>query len=186
MPKRSIRTQFLNERKSRPIQSCVDLSNEIQQRFLLSEMFSHAECLALYSAINNEVMTELVASRVIARGKTLAYPRINNDDLEFVVVKSLSDLHPGRFGVLEPRGLDLVPVKNLDLVVVPGVVFDRTGHRLGYGRGFYDRALKGCRDGCVKAGFAFDFQVIEKLPAAEHDELLSVLVTETCLLDFTT
>jgi len=185
MPKRSIRAQFLTERKSCPVDTCISLSAEIQQRFLQSKLFYDAECLALYSAIHNEVQTDTVSRRALEVGKTLAYPRIKDDVLEFVEVLSSADLAPGAFGVLEPQGNKLVPTEMLDLIVVPGVVFDQVGHRLGYGRGFYDRALTVCRDDCMKVGFAYDFQLTASLPSAEHDKALSVLMTENCTIDFT-
>ena len=96
MPKRSIRAQFLVERKSRPIESCIDSSDKVQQRFLRSRLFHGADCLALYSAIHNEVATDAVAVRAIEAGKTLVYPRIKGDDLEFVVVEAWLIWSPGR------------------------------------------------------------------------------------------
>ena len=184
MPKRSIRSQFLAERKSRPIETCIGSSVKIQQRFLQSSSFRDASCLALYSAIHKEVLTETVFKQALAVGKTLVYPRIKGDELEFVEVLTPADLAPGAFGVLEPQGHTLVPIESLDLVVVPGVVFDHAGHRLGYGRGFYDRALAACRSDCVRVGFAYDFQLIEALPVAGHDKTLSVLMTESRTLNF--
>ena len=184
MPKRSIRAQFLSERRSRSLEACIATSAEIQQRFLLSEQFHCADCLALYSAIHNEVLTDTVARQSLEAGKTLVYPRINNDELEFVEVLDLTELVHGAFGVLEPQGSRLVPLKDLDLVVVPGVAFDRTGHRLGYGRGFYDRALLACRADCTKIGFAYDSQLLATLPSAKHDQQLSMLMTEERTLNF--
>jgi len=185
MPKRSIRTQLLAERRSRPIETCINSSLEIQRRFLQSDLFCRAECLALYSAIHNEVLTGTVFTRAIEDGKTLVYPRIKDDELEFVEVLSLADLAPGAFGVLEPKGRQLVPIEELPLIVVPGVAFDLAGHRLGYGRGFYDRALAACRADCMKVGFAYDSQLLDALPAAKHDQRLSVLITESRTLNFT-
>lgn len=185
MSKRTIRAQFLAERKSRPVEICVGSSVEIQNRFLLSNWFRDADRLALYSAIHNEVLTEAVSMRALEAGKTLAYPRIKDNVLEFVEVLSRADLIPGLFGVLEPRGHKLVPIETLDLIVVPGVVFDRKGHRLGYGRGFYDRALAVCRDDCTKVGFAYNFQLVASLPVAAYDQALSILMTESCTLNFT-
>ncbi|MCK4509003.1 MAG: 5-formyltetrahydrofolate cyclo-ligase [Desulfuromonadales bacterium] len=185
MPKRSIRTRFLAERRSRPLESCISSSAEIQLRFLQSELFHRAECLALYSAIHNEVLTETVSARAFELGKTLVYPRIKDDDLEFVEVLSLADLTRGAFGVLEPQGDRLRAVEELDLVVVPGVAFDQSGHRLGYGRGFYDRTLSACRADCAKVGLAYDSQLLDTLPVAEHDQKLSVLMTESRTLNFT-
>ncbi len=184
MPKRSIRAQFLAERKSRPSEACIGSSVEIQQRFLQSSFFQHADCLALYSAIHNEVLTDRVFKRALDAGKTLTYPRIRDDALEFVEVLAPADLAPGPFGVLEPQGDKLVEIEKLDLVVVPGVVFDQAGHRLGYGRGFYDRTLSMCRKDCVKVGFAYNFQLIASLPITEHDVTLSVLMTESQMLNF--
>jgi 5-formyltetrahydrofolate cyclo-ligase len=184
MPKRSIRSRYLVERKALSVDRCVESSSKIQQRFLQSDLFRRAMNLVLYSAVHNEVITDTVASHALNEGKTLIYPRIEGNHLAFVAVQRLSDLYPGAFGILEPIGSALVPIEQLDLIVVPGVVFDRVGHRLGYGRGYYDRALAVCRADCLKVGFAYDFQVIESLPAADHDQTLSVLITESRMLEF--
>lgn len=185
MPKRSIRARLLAERKSYPLAACVEQSLMVQQRFLQSPQYRNAACLALYSSIHNEVQTEEVARSAIAAGKSLVYPRIKGEHLEFVLVPALTELAAGTYGVLEPQGRELVPVAALDVIVVPGVAFDRDGHRLGYGRGFYDRVLAGCREGCAKVGFAYDFQLVAALPAAQHDRKLSMLVTESSTLTFT-
>ncbi len=184
MPKRSIRSKFLAERKAHPVRACVDLSDEIQRRFLQSHLFRDARCLALYSAVQNEVNTDEVARQTLAAGKTLVFPRVNGDNLEFVSIDKLEALVPGAFGVLEPESCNLVSIDALDLVIVPGVAFDRRGHRLGYGRGYYDRALAVSRSDCLRIGFAYNFQLVDELPFAEHDESLSVLVTESHMLNF--
>jgi 5-formyltetrahydrofolate cyclo-ligase len=184
MPKKSIRAQFLADRRSLSVETCIRASLEIQQRFLKSDLFSRAHCIALYSAIHNEVLTDAVAMQAIAAGKKLVYPRVKDDGLEFIEVMSLADLAPGAFGVLEPQGDQTIPVEGLSLVVVPGVAFDRAGHRLGYGRGFYDRALAACRADCVKVGFSYDCQMIAKLPATAFDQTLSVLMTESHTYNF--
>jgi len=157
---------------------------KIQQRFLRSDLFRRANSLVLYSAIHNEVATDAVARQALEDGKLLAYPRIKDDGLEFVTVQGLSDLSPGAFRILEPKGHNLMPIEMADLIVVPGVAFDLVGHRLGYGRGYYDRALSACRPDCIKIGFAYDLQVIAALPAAEHDVTLSVLMTESRMLEY--
>lgn len=179
MPKQALRGQHLAERRSRPSEDCVAASETIQQRFLLLESFHRAECLALYSPVHNEVLTDTVAKRALELGKVLAYPRVRGDELEFVQITSVAELKAGAFGVLEPQGTSLVPAATLDLVVVPGLAFDLAGHRLGYGRGYYDRALAACRAACVKVGFAYDSQLLAALPSAEHDQRLSALLTES-------
>jgi 5-formyltetrahydrofolate cyclo-ligase len=187
MPKRSIRARFLAERRSLPQDRRDKLSKQIQKKFLRSELFAEAKSLALYSAIHNEVLTDMVGMSALKAGKRVAYPRIAGEDLEFVEIASLDSLAPGSFTVPEPVAGNSVPPASLDLVVVPGIVFDRAGHRLGYGRGYYDKALEECRPDCEKVGFAYDFQVVDTLPIMEeHDRTLSVLMTEQRTLNFTT
>jgi 5-formyltetrahydrofolate cyclo-ligase len=184
MPKRSIRSHFLAERKLRSNQTCFDSSVEIQKRFMRSDFFSNACCLALYSAIHNEVSTDEVATQALAQGKILVLPRVSGQCLEFVEVQNYAELAPGAFGVKEPQGQNLVAIEKIDLIVVPGVVFDQRGHRLGYGRGFYDRTLAKCQNQCKKVGFAYDFQLVEELPATDYDETLYALITESRTLNF--
>jgi len=184
MPKRSIRSHFLTERKSRSSQICADSSSEIQARFACSGLLRDARCLALYSAIHNEVSTDEIVEQVLDSEKSLVFPRVRGEDLEFVMIESPADLVSGAFGVKEPKGCNLVPLEKIDLVVVPGVAFDLRGHRLGYGRGYYDRALAKCQSHCMKVGFAYDFQLVEELPATDYDETLSVLITESRTLNF--
>jgi 5-formyltetrahydrofolate cyclo-ligase len=184
MPKRSIRSHFLAERKSRSSQVCADLSSEVQRRFMCSDLFRDARCLALYSAIHNEVSTDAIVGQALDSDKSLVFPRVSGEDLEFVMIESPAELVSGAFGVKEPKGCNLVPVEKVDLFVVPGVAFDKRGHRLGYGRGYYDRALAKCPSHCMKVGFAYDFQLVEELPATDYDETLSMLITESQTLNF--
>jgi 5-formyltetrahydrofolate cyclo-ligase len=100
-----------------------------------SVFFREARCLALYSAIHNEVSTDEIVGQALDSGKCLVFPRVSGEDLEFVLIESPSELVSGAFGVKEPKSCNLVPVEKLDLIVVPGVAFDQRGHRLGYGRG---------------------------------------------------
>lgn len=151
---------------------------------MCSDFFREARCLALYSAIHNEVSTDEILGQALDRGKSLVFPRVSGEDLEFVLIESPSELVSGAFGVKEPKSCNLVPVEKLDLIVVPGVVFDQRGHRLGYGRGYYDRALAKCQSHCMKVGFAYDFQLVEELPATDYDETLSMLFTESQTLNF--
>jgi 5-formyltetrahydrofolate cyclo-ligase len=186
MPKQSFRERFLAQRKSLPEEQRESLSCAIQQKFVASQLFARAGCLALYSAIHNEVMTDTVASHALQQGKQLAYPRTRGKSLEFVAISSLTELAPGAFGVLEPAIGDAISWAALELIVVPGVAFDRAGHRLGYGRGYYDRALAFCGKSCERVGFAYDFQLVPALPLIEeHDRTVSMLMTEKETINFT-
>lgn len=184
MPKRPIREKLLFARRHCSAETCLRLSLLIQERFLASGAYRQARSIGLYSPVLNEVQTELVARRCLADGKRLAYPRVAGETFRFVEVAGLAEMTPGAFGVLEPTGNRVLAVAEIDLLVIPGVAFDLAGHRLGYGKGYYDRALAGSRPGQERAGFAYEFQVVESLPAAAHDRRLTCLVTEQRILRF--
>jgi 5-formyltetrahydrofolate cyclo-ligase len=120
----------------------------------------------------------------LSSGKTLVYPRVEHGGLVFVPMTDPDLLRPGSFDVPEPCHGQVIAPEEIDLFVVPGVAFDLVGHRLGYGRGFYDRALGQCPAKTVKVGFSYDFQVVDALPVRPHDQRLTVLITETRLLVF--
>jgi 5-formyltetrahydrofolate cyclo-ligase len=183
MPKRSIRSQLLTQRNALAAEKCRAWSELIQQQLIDSRCFDGATRLALYSAVRNEVSTSHVARAAKIAGKQIAYPRVAGGEIEFVTVSGSDDLAPGAYGVSEPRGSAVVPTTELDLVIVPGVAFDTDGHRLGYGRGYYDRALAGCRQDCMKVGFAYEFQVLVSLPRESHDQAVTMLVTEKSVLE---
>ncbi len=183
MPKRSIRQRLLLERRQCAEAECRHWSRLIQERFLNDELYRRARCLGLYSPVHNEVQTGLVASRACRDGKRLVYPRVAGEALEFCAVGCSSELLRGSFGILEPGG-EPVPLGEIDLLVMPGVAFDLHGHRLGFGKGYYDRTLDGCPARLARVGFAYEFQVVEQLPAAAHDCRVTCLVTERRTLYF--
>jgi 5-formyltetrahydrofolate cyclo-ligase len=184
MPKRPIREKLLSARRHCSAETCLHLSLQIQERFLASEAYRQAVTIGLYSPVLNEVQTEHVARRCLIDGKRLVYPRVAGAGLEFVEVSGAGGLAPGAFGILEPTGTRILPVAGLDVLVVPGVAFDLAGHRLGYGKGYYDRALAACRPEMERVGFAYEFQVVGQLPADPHDRRLTSLVTEQRMLHF--
>jgi len=176
MPKRPIRDDLLARRRHLSVETCRGKSLAAQRRLLLTAEFAAAAVVGLYSPVRNEVFTEEIFSAARGLGKTVTYPRILGDLLEFVEVRDLQHLEAGVFGILEPgRGVIFQPTE-LELIVVPGVAFDLSGHRLGYGKGYYDRCLHESRGHLV--GLCFEFQVMNKLPAESHDVRMNMIVTE--------
>jgi 5-formyltetrahydrofolate cyclo-ligase len=181
MFKQQIRDELLLRRTSQAADEQQRCSQIIQQCLLATAEFSSATSVVLYSPVRGEVLTDLLAESVRRFGKRLIFPRMRGRQLELVETASLAELVPGPFGILEPSGDRTVSVSEVDLLVVPGIVFDRAGHRIGYGKGFYDRLLQGQTSAC-KAGIAFDFQLVEALPAEAHDVRMDLLATESLLL----
>lgn len=184
MPKQLIREKILALRRGYALDGCRLLGRRIQEQFLATADFARAASVALYSPVQNEVGTEMVAAAVISAGKVLAYPRVVGREMEFVRTVDPVMLRPGYLNVSEPCSGQVMLPEEIDLCVVPGVAFDLDGHRLGYGKGFYDRFLSQLPNGVVRIGFAYDFQVVEALPVQSHDQRLSMLITEKRILRF--
>ncbi|PLX95261.1 MAG: 5-formyltetrahydrofolate cyclo-ligase [Desulfuromonas sp.] len=175
--KAEIRRRFLTERRRLTDDLYRDMSLRAQQALLAENCFAQAGTLALYSAVNKEVATDLLFAVAQQQGKRVLLPRVRGEELEFCEVATLDNLRPGAFGVLEPAG-GAVALTELELVIVPGVVFDRRGYRLGYGRGYYDRVLAGVAVDCIPVGLCFSSQLCPQLAAEAHDRKVKYLATD--------
>lgn len=183
MSKQIIRQRLLNQRQQLEYPSCVRSSNAVQDFVLASAVYARSDSLALYAPVHNEVHTERLLKAALESGKRVCFPRLENGLVVFVEVAEGDDLQTGQFGVAEPQGQAVIAPELLDLVMVPGVGFDRQGHRIGYGLGYYDRALAECNHATF-VGLAYSFQVVERLPEEEHDIRLDYLVTEKEMVGF--
>lgn len=134
-----------------------------------------------YGATPEELDPALALAALRERGCEIAYPRIEAPGVLGVhVVGDERDLVDGPFGLRQPApDAPRVDRTAIDVVIVPGVAFDLDGRRLGYGGGYYDRLLPQLRPDCVRIGYAFDEQVVELIPAEDHDERVDIVVTPT-------
>ncbi len=123
--------------------------------------------------------------RWIEEGRKVILPRVEGDVMTLVEMDGLDDLGPGYRGLLEPRpgAGRKVPWKEVEVALVPGLAFDLQGNRLGRGGGHYDRALPRLGPKALKIGLAFDFQVVERLPAEARDIPVHLVVTETRVIE---
>jgi 5-formyltetrahydrofolate cyclo-ligase len=177
MPKRTLRAATLARRRQLTPQQVMAESLALQRNFLQLPEYQKASVLALYAPIHHEVETALVANEALAAGKSLLYPAVVGDDLEFRPVAEFSALVPGRYGIPEPQGRSYNPAA-ADLIVVPGVAFDVSGRRIGYGKGYYDRALHRLEGSGKLVAFCYDFQLVEEIIGEPHDVTMDLIVTE--------
>ncbi|NVN88972.1 MAG: 5-formyltetrahydrofolate cyclo-ligase [Desulfuromonadales bacterium] len=180
MPKRTLRQQMLAHRRSLSHDSWLEASRHAQLNTLTLPEFSRAGCVALYSPVHNEIDTALILEAAFATGKRTLFPVVCGQDMVLRQVDHLKQLKRGCFGVLEPCGMSPDHLADeADLIIVPGVVFDPTGHRIGYGKGFYDRFLQSPGLRAALVGLCHDFQLIDQnLPADRHDIRMDIIVTE--------
>lgn len=135
-----------------------------------------ASAVGLYAPLADEVDPQPAATALRELGVAVVLPRVTGDHLELVEVDDLRDLRPGFRGVLEPQGAAGRP--EVEVLVVPGLAFDRRGGRLGQGGGHYDRLLADLPAATLRVGLSFACQVVDEVPREPHDEPIDVLVTE--------
>ncbi len=182
--KTALRQSYLRQRKQLNAEQACALSQKAQQRVIALPAFRAARTVGLYAPFGNEVDTELLCDFAQGAGAAVAYPRITHGTMEFVRFDNECAWRPGTFGILEPSiepqlaHSCQVTADVFDVIVVPGVAFDFTGNRLGYGKGFYDRFLAQCAPQCVFIGLAYDFQLEHKLPREAHDIALDYVITD--------
>lgn len=177
MPKGTLRTATLARRRELTPQQVYSQSLALQRRFLALSEFRRSSVLALYAPIHHEVETALVASEALSSGKTLLYPAVEGAGMQFRRVAALSELVPGRYGIPEPPGEPFNP-GDADLIVVPGVAFDLSGRRIGYGKGYYDRSLHRLEGSGRLVAFCYEFQLFEEIVGEPHDVTMDLVVTE--------
>ena len=155
-------------------------------RLLAQPIWAGARSVLTYSHLEQEIDLTPLTKQALDGGKTVAFLAFDEAAERYRargVGSPERDLRPGRFGILEPaKDCPEIPLNQLDLILVPGVAFDLNGHRLGRGRGYYDRLLAQA-DG-IKCGVAFDEQIQPELPAEPHDIAMDYLLTPTRWLVF--
>jgi 5-formyltetrahydrofolate cyclo-ligase len=186
MTKKELRKQLLERRSALSDSEVGEKSLLIQREAIDLKEFRLVKIVALYSEIQKEVSTGEIFAESLRRDKVLLYPRVvrKGKRLIFAQVKGKEDLEKGNWGIMEPRiGLKEFSPRQIDLVFIPGVAFDREGRRLGYGQGYYDRAAEGLRKDCIKIALAFDFQVIEGIPNSSKDLRVGKIITERRIIE---
>ena len=154
----------------------LDLSGKILKRLEETEFFRQASCIALYNAIPGEVQTAAFLEKWFDK-KQLLLPQVIGDDLHLLPYKGTENLRPGAFGILEPIDQEtIIPETAIDLIIVPGVAFDRHLNRMGRGKGYYDRLLSTLQTS--KIGICFDFQLQERIPIEPFDKKMDMIITE--------
>ena len=183
--KNSLRKAVLSFRNSLDKSSVLSMSDDIFKQFLSIEKIRHASRFMLYVDFRNEVATREIISDLLDLGKEVYLPVTLKNEKKLIPKRifSLDDLVPGAYGILEPR-IDAPTIDNslLDVVIVPGSVFDKNGYRTGYGGGYYDRFLE--NTDAIRVGVCFDFQRVDDVFPEEHDKRMDFIITEKSILSF--
>ena len=135
----------------------------------LRPMLAGAKTVMAYYSLPDEVCTHELVDELVAEGKTVVLPRVVGDGrMELRQYTGRSDLSEGAFHIMEPCGMLFTDYGRINIALVPGMAFDARGHRLGRGRGYYDRFFADC-PGIYKIGVCFDFQKVAEVPVDAND-----------------
>ena len=184
--RQSLRYGALVRRRALAQIDCFSWSDSIQRTALKLVEYRSAGAVALYSPVHNEVETSAILSDALKLGKKVFYPKLSMaDGMGFARILSSAELVVGRYGILEPVGNEgLAAAEGEGLIVfIPGLLFDRQGHRLGRGGGWYDRVLKELGNRGFFVGLAYEIQLVDNLPSEHWDQRVHCIITEKNRID---
>ena len=184
--KKRIREKLKSLRSKLSREEVAVKSDRIQKLLFSLPEFQSAKTVCFYVGKGNEVQTERMIKDSLKQGKRVLVPITDEKSGKLVLSELLdydNELEPGAFGVLEPKPAcrRIVQATEADLMVVPGVAFDFQGHRLGHGKGYYDRFLlevSKLRTGVPFIGLAYELQVLDRIPHGPNDLSVHKIVTE--------
>lgn len=160
------------------------LSERICTTFMGLPEYAAARTIMYYVDVRSEVRTRQALPAALASGKRIVVPWCRDGELELFLLSSMDELAVGMYKILEPRQeLRGLPEKtlqpaDLDLVMVPGVAFDRRGARMGHGFGYYDKLLQHARPDAPLVALAFECQLFDEVPTQAHDIFMDKIITE--------
>ncbi|HJU78840.1 MAG TPA: 5-formyltetrahydrofolate cyclo-ligase [Nitrososphaeraceae archaeon] len=187
--KSKLRKEILQKRNSLSDSQIASKSKLIQEKIIGRMEFIESRSIGIYVPIGSEVRTNDIIRSALESEKTVLLPRIIIKDLHYFIVEE-HDLDQdsfdiNKFGIKEPKKTKMKS-DFIDLLIVPGIVFDSHGYRIGYGHGYYDRFMAE-KKFSKSIGLAYDFQVVKNpIPKSEFDKKIDLLITESGVQVFDT
>ena len=180
--KKTIREQAHANRQAQ--ENKESLSQAICETFAGLDEFAAASCVMVYIDVRSEVRTRQYLPQLLASGKRIVVPYCVERELELFLLEDMEELSIGMYKILEPKPeLRHLPnkqvgVEAIDLIMVPGVAFDRNGGRMGHGFGYYDKLLEHARPDAPLVALAFECQLFDEIPTQAHDIFMDKIITE--------
>jgi len=185
--KKQLREQAHASRNAQPDKE--DLSRLILERFVALPEYRAAKVVMYYVDVRSEVRTRHYLPEALTHDKKIIVPYCVDGELELFHLTSMDELAVGMYKILEPKvELRALPEKRflpdqLDLVMVPGVAFDRSGARMGHGFGYYDKLLQHARPDAPLVALAFECQLFPEIPTQDHDIFMDRIITEKAVYE---
>lgn len=179
--KQLIRRDIITKRSAQKGDVKQEKDKDIRKKLLSMPEFGKSSIILFYVSIRGEVKTDDLISEALGKGKRVLVPFVDLEKEEMMIseIKDLNELEKGAFGIPEPKNPKEFPIDKIDLVIVPGVAFDRRGNRIGFGTGFYDKFLSRLPKETPFIALAYDFQVLREIPKGKDDVKIDKIITET-------
>jgi 5-formyltetrahydrofolate cyclo-ligase len=181
MDKATVRKMMIQRRNDLTLKEVDSLSRKIEENLFSCKDFLNRDYVLYYFSFGKEVRTDSMIERSLRLGKAVYVPRIikNKNKLEICEIKNLkTDLELNDFGIREPFGVPAVLSTKIDAIVVPGVAFDFSGGRIGFGGGYYDKLFVELPSSSLCLGLAYDFQLVDSLCQDVWDKKVQNIFTE--------
>jgi len=179
MDKKQIRNSILKKRREKNKNQIVRKGNLLKEKLFSLEEFRRVNIVMFFVSFDNEIYTHDMI-REASEKKVVIVPKITDSDIFPSRIRNFNDLEKGKYGILEPIENDMINSKDIEVIFVPGIVFDKKGHRIGYGKGYYDKFLKNLD--AFKIGLCMDFQIIDKLPNDPWDVKMDMIISEKSII----
>lgn len=176
--KKELREKYVTERKNMPLDLRKVYDEKIHDRICASITYRHSTEILLYASMNSEIDTWKLFDTALKAGKKVAFPRTFEDNtMKYYYCSSKDDLELRENGIYEPRENmpEYIPSQRA-LCIVPAVVFDKEGFRIGYGKGFYDRFLSSFPG--VTVGLVYSNMILPKVPRGRFDKHVDIIISE--------
>lgn len=158
----------------------ADESSAVIQRLAAHPWVRQAHTLLLYSALPDEVQTQPLLDLLTADGRQVLLPRVvSATEMELRRYTGRHDLQTGAYGIMEPTGDVFTRYEYIDVAVIPGMAFDTEGHRLGRGKGYYDRFLARLHPSTLLIGICFSWQLVDHVPTDRYDVRMDCVISQT-------
>ncbi|MDB1933876.1 MAG: 5-formyltetrahydrofolate cyclo-ligase [Clostridium sp.] len=180
--KKVLRNKILEIRDSLNNNEKELIDNKIFNELINTDLYKRSINIFIYISFSNEINTRNIIEKAFKDKKNVFIPKVYKDDklMKAIKLNSIDELKKNSMGILEPiDDSNYIEKENIDLIVVPGVVFDKECNRIGYGGGYYDRYLKDIKSKKNKIALAYDLQIVDKIESEVHDIKVDYIITNT-------
>jgi 5-formyltetrahydrofolate cyclo-ligase len=183
--KQQIRDEISRKRRYLKEDEKKTFDDSIAKKLTSLKEWKKSKYILIYVSHKNEIKTtDIIKTNIKKKHIIVPKTHLRFHTLSLHKIKTINDLIKGRYDLLEPHAhTEIISPEEIELAIIPGIAFDLKGHRIGYGKAYYDRLNKHLK--CPKIGLAYSFQIVENIPAQSHDIPLDILVTEKDVHHFT-